>query len=317
MKQYTWRKDYEYDTNLKRMGALQDQVRVKMVALPFVFQEEGGLPACRDLCVDEVRKVIRNFVGAAFPGDDVMADSADDDLEEENGHEAQEELPHIFFENVVEHHNDGTALADDSEAERGIRAEAQFCESLAHAKVDIPKETGEAVKWLAQAAERGDAEAQVNYGVCHENGCLVERDSRRAVEWYHKAAIQGHPSAQCYLGYCYGEGRGVHRSKAEALRWLERAAAANDADAQISLALCYSISTSLQPDAKKAFSLFSRAAENGNVEAMCWLGFCYAVGEGTPVSDSKAFYWFSLAASFGHARARYMADTMQAIYAES
>ncbi len=316
MKQYTWRKDYEYDTNLKRMSALKDQVRAKMVALPFVFQEEGGVPACKDLCIDEVRKVVRGFVGAAFPGDDATTESIDDSLEEEVGFELQDEMPHTFFENVVEHHNDGTVLAETHESKRVIEAEALLRESFVYAKGDMPKATSEAVAWLAQEAERGDAEAQVNYGVCYENGCVVERDSRRAVEWYHKAAIQGHPSAQCYLGYCFGEGRGVHRSKAEALRWLEKAAAAGDADAQISLALCYSISNSLLPDANKAFSLFSRAAENGNVEAMCWLGFCYAVGEGTPVSDSKAFYWFSLAASFGHARARYMADTMQAIYAE-
>jgi len=43
-------------------------------------------------------------------------------------------------------------------------------------------------------AEKGDAQAQCNLGLCYEEGAGVAKDAAEAVKWYRKAADQGHAS---------------------------------------------------------------------------------------------------------------------------
>lgn len=52
-------------------------------------------------------------------------------------------------------------------------------------------------------AERGDAEAQLNLGLCFDNGSDVAKDQIQAVSWYRKAADQGYAKAQDQLGTRY------------------------------------------------------------------------------------------------------------------
>jgi uncharacterized protein len=47
-----------------------------------------------------------------------------------------------------------------------------------------------------QAAEQGDAAAQVALGFRYERGQGVTRDEAEAVRWYHKAAEQGDATAK-------------------------------------------------------------------------------------------------------------------------
>ena len=58
-------------------------------------------------------------------------------------------------------------------------------------------------------AEKGDAIAQYNLGVCYANGQGVAKDAVEAVKWYRKAAEQNFAEAQCNLGVCYYAGEGV------------------------------------------------------------------------------------------------------------
>ena len=46
------------------------------------------------------------------------------------------------------------------------------------------------------AAERGDARAQYNIGVCYYNGYGVSQDVVEAVKWWRKAARQGNQRAK-------------------------------------------------------------------------------------------------------------------------
>ncbi len=54
----------------------------------------------------------------------------------------------------------------------------------------------EAVKWYRKAAERGDADAQFNLGVCYSKGESVKQDRAEAAKWLRMAAKQGHAPAQ-------------------------------------------------------------------------------------------------------------------------
>ncbi len=44
---------------------------------------------------------------------------------------------------------------------------------------------------IYNAAEQGDAQAQLNLGVCYWNGNGVAKDYAEAVKWFRKAAEQG------------------------------------------------------------------------------------------------------------------------------
>jgi TPR repeat protein len=50
-----------------------------------------------------------------------------------------------------------------------------------------------------KAAEQGDASAQYNLGIMHDNGQGVSQDRGQAAPWYRKAAEQGHAAAQFNL----------------------------------------------------------------------------------------------------------------------
>jgi TPR repeat protein len=70
---------------------------------------------------------------------------------------------------------------------------------------DLTKNTFQEIK---AKAERGNARAQYNLGLCYKNGEGVEKDYVEAVKWFRKAAEQGHAGSQFMLGarYYYGEG---------------------------------------------------------------------------------------------------------------
>jgi TPR repeat protein len=53
-----------------------------------------------------------------------------------------------------------------------------------------------AFKWYHLAANQGHENAQVNCGLCHENGKGAPKNKVKALEWYTKAAKQGNKFAQ-------------------------------------------------------------------------------------------------------------------------
>lgn len=69
-----------------------------------------------------------------------------------------------------------------------------------------------------EAAEGGDAAAQVNVGEIYEKGWLGAPDYAAAARWYGLAAEQGDRTAQRRLAYFYEEGLGVARDKSRALQ---------------------------------------------------------------------------------------------------
>jgi hypothetical protein len=89
---------------------------------------------------------------------------------------------------------------------------------------------------LKQKADQGDAGAQLNLGLCYDNGRGVERDPVKAAEWYRKAADQGNADAQVNLGVCCAKGDGVERDLAKAAAWFRKAADQGDEGAKAALA---------------------------------------------------------------------------------
>ncbi len=79
---------------------------------------------------------------------------------------------------------------------------------------DIPDEA------LKEKAQKGDAPAQFYLGNYYKRAT----NYNAAVEWYQKSAQQGCAKAQIELGICYQDGDGVSQNYELAAKWFTRAA---------------------------------------------------------------------------------------------
>lgn len=82
----------------------------------------------------------------------------------------------------------------------------------------------EAVRWFRQAADQGNARAQMDMGIDYENGRGVEQDFGQALNWYRKSADQGNMAAEYFLGRLYQNGKGVDKDQAKAREWFQKSA---------------------------------------------------------------------------------------------
>src|SRR5262245_9064790 len=74
---------------------------------------------------------------------------------------------------------------------------------------EVKKDDKRGVEWFEKAAEKGEARAQFNLGVCYYEGRGVTRDYAKAVEWYRRASEQGAEKAQRNLGFMLASGKGT------------------------------------------------------------------------------------------------------------
>lgn len=118
-----------------------------------------------------------------------------------------------------------------------------------------------------EAAEQGDAYAQVNLGWMYDTGSGVPEDDDQAVVWFRLAANQGDSVAQSYLGLMYFKGRGVPKDYKKAANWFGRAADQGDAVAQSNLAVMYENGWGVPKDDAKAMKWYRLAAEQGDADA--------------------------------------------------
>ncbi len=158
---------------------------------------------------------------------------------------------------------------------------------------------------LRQAAEQGDADAQVSLGMRYATGEGLIQDSREAVKWFRLATDQGHAGAQNNLGVSYAFGEGVLQDDREAVRWFRLAADQGYASAQNNLGWMYDEGKGVPQDHREAVKWYRLAADQGNAMAQGNLGWMYAKGEGVPQDHRAAVRWYRLAADQGLAEAQY------------
>src|SRR6266704_2297542 len=87
---------------------------------------------------------------------------------------------------------DGKLLADvRAKAEKGdAQSQCVLGGVFFFGNLGVAKDDAEAVKWFRKAAEKNDASAQYNLGVCYAQGYGVAKDGVEAAKWYRKAAEQ-------------------------------------------------------------------------------------------------------------------------------
>ena len=202
-----------------------------------------------------------------------------------------------------------------------------FCPHPANAQTDPPSPRVDA---LAAAADRGDADAQYEYGRLFQVGADgLAIDYGTATEWYARAADQDHIQAmlslstmllgpdpteamrvvlraaelgsaeaqwrggQVYSGRIFLPLSGIDQDREVALRWFQLAADQGYHPAAEALADLYT-DTDDPSNYAEAIELYRRAADSGgSAWAVLRLGMIYAIGEGVDESDSAAREWFS------------------------
>ncbi|HKB96025.1 MAG TPA: hypothetical protein VKB94_04195 [Rhizomicrobium sp.] len=147
----------------------------------------------------------------------------------------------------------------------------------------------DAVKFLTQAAEKGQAVAQYRLGTLYERGQGVPADTAKAVHWYEMAANQGNRKAMHNLAVAYAGGTAGKKNMAEAARWFARAAALGLSDSQFNLAVLYERGDGVPQSLVDAYKWYSIAAAGGDAESKARIGVLQTqLGEADRAAASKS-----------------------------
>lgn len=137
----------------------------------------------------------------------------------------------------------------------------------ASSRQGVGKDYERALFWFGRAAAQGQANAQYNLGVMHQQGLGVKADPAAAVKWYQKAAAQGHAEAQYNLGIAYVEAAGIEYDAGKAAENFRKAAQSGLSEAAYNLGMIYENGLIGAPDDERALVWYARAAQKGNPEA--------------------------------------------------
>jgi localization factor PodJL len=130
-----------------------------------------------------------------------------------------------------------------------------------------PVNLPDAVKFLTQAAEKGQAVAQYRLGTLYERGQGVPADPAKAAHWYEMAANQGNRKAMHNLAVSDASGAAGKKNMPDAARWFAKAAALGLADSQFNLAVLYERGDGVPQSLLDAYKWYSIAAASGDSES--------------------------------------------------
>lgn len=117
---------------------------------------------------------------------------------------------------------------------------------------------------IAQQAQHGDADAQLQLAAFYSRGEGVEKNYPQAARWLTLAAQQGNAAAQGILATMYDEGVGVPQDYSLATHWARLAAMRGDSTGQSVLGTLYSEGRGVTHDAQEAYAWFALAAAQGD-----------------------------------------------------
>ncbi|MEI8295944.1 MAG: hypothetical protein WCG04_05425 [Alphaproteobacteria bacterium] len=173
----------------------------------------------------------------------------------------------------------------------------------------------QATRWLHQAAEQGDADAQYRLADWRYSGDDLDRadggsdpytyiqpDEQLMMMWYGKAAIQGHIDSQKKLGSIYLNKKNIYGKEDNeklAFKWYSKAAELGDMESQEQLGQLYSVGRGTRKDINLAVAWYSEAAEQGSVTAKAALGDLFAT-EPNIMDTIQAIEWYCQAAEQGY-----------------
>ncbi len=217
---------------------------------------------------------------------------------------------HKWFEKAAKGGSADAIVALRLEREQALARPAHDKTDRARAAYDR-KNYGEAAKLYREAAEAGNAVAQVGFGVLLRNGEGVSRNEAEAVKWFRKAAGQGYARGQAQVGLRYVLGQGVTEDWGDAETWCRKAAEQYDALGLYCMGLLSQFGLGVPHDLDAAIRYFDRAEDQGDGMAKF-----YAIHLRDPAhcvgvlsERERALYWgvchYPKGIRFADSRARY------------
>jgi TPR repeat protein len=155
------------------------------------------------------------------------------------------------------------------------------------------------------AADKGDLKALNAVAWCYHLGrCDVAADPARAAALYRQSAEKGDRDAQWQYGVMLDTADGVPLDSVAAMGWFRKAAAQGSSNAYVSMGVMYSGGRGVTRDYAKALDNYRQAARRHNVHAFNEIGIVYFAGEGVPPDKIEGMAYFIVAASYGDAGAK-------------
>ncbi len=174
----------------------------------------------------------------------------------------------------------------------------------------VEQSTPEAVRWLTESAERGNAESQCMLATMYKDGIGVEQNSAKAFRFFDSAADQRNANAQYNLGLMYRKGTGVKKDLTRAAHHFKLAADQGHSEALCSLGIMHETGEGVEKNTYMSLRYFLFSAIRGNLWAQYSLGVIYRLGDDVERNDAAAFLWFTLAAAQGFSMAEYSLGMM-------
>ena len=165
---------------------------------------------------------------------------------------------------------------------------------------DLPRDRTAGVRWIALAAERGDAAAARDIASRLRNGEAVDVDETKIATALRAQADAGDAESMRALGPMVIGGRGTRQDPAAGLDLLRRAAEKGSTGAEIDLSLLYRDGAPGVPQNRpESLKWLASSAGHGNVEAMVNLGYV-SIGD----TVATGFCWLMRAALLDQAQAQ-------------
>lgn len=183
------------------------------------------------------------------------------------------------------------------------------------------------IKWIQRAAENGNSDSMVEYGVLLKNGQLVPQNDRLAIQMWEKAEEKGNINATYNLALVDINTRQtnyINRAVGNLKKLLEIAdnklkvdidntlretetrlnndkkykedLKISDPDATLRMALFHIRDLGFLSNHDKGMELMHKAADMGNVEAIFRLGIGYTWGDAFPVDYPRGRFYLEMAA---------------------
>jgi len=158
------------------------------------------------------------------------------------------------------------ARADRLLAEAAEAGDARAQIDLAQAAL-VAEEPETAFGHAERAARQGYGPSFVLIGSMYERGLGVPQDFAQAVQWYGRGEQAGSPAAMRAMGALYESGSGVAQDYAQARRRYESASERGDGEASRRLAQMLERGLGGHADLARARALYQRAVDQGFAEA--------------------------------------------------
>lgn len=153
---------------------------------------------------------------------------------------------------------------------------------------------------IREAAEKGDANAQYEFGMAITKGQKSDTNDVEAVKWYRKSAEQGYAPGQNALGTMFQFGRGINKNNDEAVKWYRKAVEQGNVKAQVNLGNAYIAGAGVEKNPIEGVKLIRKAADSGSSFGQFYLGLAYEGGSGVDVDYTEAVKWLRKSAGQGY-----------------